>query len=101
MLCKHGIAPPRCHAFDIVSSEAIMSFNKPGCARFGVHSIDHFVLQVPELAQAKHFLDAFGLRIDVANGGFEVRSARSEHRWAGIDQGPSKRLPYLSLNCYA
>lgn len=78
-----------------------MSLNRPGSARYGVHSIDHFALEVPDLAVARHFLDAFGLRLTDSEGGIDVRAGGSDHRWARIDQGPAKRLAYLSLNCYA
>lgn len=78
-----------------------MSFNKNGAARFGIHSIDHFCLEVPELGQARHFLGAFGLRVDERAGSLELRAGDSEHVWARIVQGPRKRLRYLSFNCYA
>jgi catechol 2,3-dioxygenase-like lactoylglutathione lyase family enzyme len=77
-----------------------MSFNLPGCARYGIHSIDHFALEVPELPQARRFLDAFGLRLEDVDGAINVRAAGSAHCWARILPGPCKRLAYLSLNCY-
>jgi len=78
-----------------------MSFNRAGKARYGVHSIDHFALLVPDLGEAKHFLQTFGLRLEESGGGLDVRAADSEHRWARIDKGPSKQLAHLSFNCYA
>jgi catechol 2,3-dioxygenase-like lactoylglutathione lyase family enzyme len=78
-----------------------MSLNRPGSARYGVHSIDHFALQLPDMGQARHFLEAFGLRLAANDTGFDVRTAGDEHRWAHIQQGPAKRLLYLSFNCYA
>lgn len=70
-------------------------------ALFGIHSIDHFALQVPDLEQARHFLHAFGLRLDDRGDGFDVRAFGDAHRWAHISPGPAKRLAYLSFNCYA
>lgn len=78
-----------------------MSLNKPGGARFGIHSIDHFALEVPDLALARHFIGTFGLRIRDTETGFDLYADGSEHRWARIAHGPRKRMAYLSLNCYA
>jgi catechol 2,3-dioxygenase-like lactoylglutathione lyase family enzyme len=78
-----------------------MSFNKDGAARFGIHSIDHFCLEVPELEQARHFLLAFGLRLTEREGGIDVRARDGDHVWARIEQGPRKRLRHISFNCYA
>jgi catechol 2,3-dioxygenase-like lactoylglutathione lyase family enzyme len=77
-----------------------MSATQPVNARFGVHSIDHFALQVPDLQQARHFLDAFGLCLTEREHGIDVRTANDPHCWARIDAGPRKRLVYLSFNCY-
>lgn len=77
-----------------------MSFNKDDAARFGIHSIDHFCLDVPELDEARRFLQAFGLRVADRAGGIDVRARDGDHVWARIEQGPCKRLRYLSFNCY-
>ena len=44
--------------------------------RYGVHSIDHFALEIPDLAKGKHFFDNFGLRVEEKP---EVR-ARAERK---------------------
>lgn len=82
-----------------------MSWNLPGEARFGVHSIDHFALEVPSLQEAHRFFEAFGLRVTRIGSGrqpehLELRASASEHVWARIFAGPSKRLAYLSLSCF-
>ncbi|PND32737.1 metapyrocatechase [Achromobacter sp. HZ01] len=77
-----------------------MSFNKPDSARYGVHSIDHFALQVPDLEQAERFLRAFGLEVAHAGGALELRCAGDDHCWSRIVGGGPKQLAYLSLNCY-
>ena len=68
-----------------------------------VHSIDHFALNVPSLAEGRHFFDAFGL--DVADvpgrsGELDVRAADG-HRWARLIEATRKSLAYLSFNAYA
>jgi len=40
-----------------------MSWNLPGEPRYGVHSIDHFALEVPALADAEKFFTLFGLKV--------------------------------------
>jgi len=69
--------------------------------RPGVHSIDHFALEVPDLALAKKFFDTFGLRVEERPDGLHLYASASPHRWARLMKGERKRLAYLSLNCYA
>lgn len=77
-----------------------MSFNQPGDARFGVHSVDHFALAVPALAQARHFFEHFGLDVRASGDALELRAYGSDHVWARLYAGPAKRLAYLSLSCW-
>ncbi|MBR8403876.1 VOC family protein [Burkholderia cenocepacia] len=67
-----------------------------------VHSIDHFALNVPSIGDAARFFHAFGL--DVATAGvqgqeLELRAADG-HRWARILPALTKRLAWLSFNCF-
>ncbi|GAC1317333.1 MAG: VOC family protein [Collimonas sp.] len=71
-------------------------------ARAGVHSIDHFALNVPSIEDAELFFDAFGLdvrSIDAQGEELELRAADG-HRWARILKENHKSLAYLSFNCY-
>ncbi|MCY1210791.1 Manganese-dependent 2,3-dihydroxybiphenyl 1,2-dioxygenase [compost metagenome] len=68
--------------------------------RYAVHSIDHYALEVPDLAVAEHFLDAFGLALRRHAGWLEAY-ASDGHCWARFHEGERKRLAYLSFNCYA
>ena len=72
-------------------------------SRAGVHSIDHFALNVPSLAEAQRFFDAFGLDVrTVGTDGQELElRAGDGHRWARILAADKKSLAYLSFNCYA
>ncbi|WP_080441595.1 VOC family protein [Burkholderia ubonensis] len=73
-------------------------------ARVGaaVHSIDHFALEVPSIADAEDFFCAFGLNVTHADGpgGALDLLAGDGHRWARILPANCKRLAYLSFNCF-
>lgn len=68
--------------------------------RHAVHSIDHYALEVPDLAVAEHFFDAFGL-IPLRKGNSLDVFAGDQHCWARFYEGEQKRLAYLSFNCFA
>ena len=65
----------------------------------GVHSIDHFALNVPSLPEAENFFGKFGLDVKQVDGGLDIR-AGDGHRWARILPSDHKSLAYLSFNCY-
>ncbi|AJW98629.1 VOC family protein [Burkholderia gladioli pv. gladioli] len=71
-------------------------------SRAGVHSIDHFALNVPSLSEAQRFFDAFGL--DVTPAGVDAQElelrAADGHRWARIFAAGRKSLAYLRFNCF-
>lgn len=71
-------------------------------SRAGVHSIDHFALNVPSLAEAQRFFDAFGLDVTaVGTGGQELElRAADGRRWARVFAADRKSLAYLRFNCY-
>ena len=64
-----------------------------------VHSIDHFALNVPSLADAERFFSAFGLDVAANTAELELRAADG-HRWARILPASGKSLAYLSFNCF-
>ncbi|WP_433705539.1 VOC family protein [Paraburkholderia sacchari] len=70
-------------------------------ARFGIHSIDHFALDVPDLGEASRFLDAFGFELEPQPGELLLRTPQSDHVWARVREGARKQLAYLALNCFA
>ncbi|UDM52777.1 VOC family protein [Cupriavidus sp. MP-37] len=72
---------------------------QPAAARYAVHSIDYFTLEVPDLAVAEHFLLSFGLTVQRKEDCLDVFAA-DRHRWARFYEGESKRLAYLSFNCF-
>ena len=66
----------------------------------GVHSIDHFALNVPSLSDAENFFTAFGLDVTRSNDCLDI-SAGDGHRWARLLPSDRKSLAYLSFNCFA
>ena len=98
-----------------------MSWNLPGEPRYGVHSIAHFALEVPVLADAETFFTLFGLDVSHEPAGppqgripesaarrssdysdrLALRTIGDPLPWSYIHQGPRKRLAYLSFNCFA
>jgi catechol 2,3-dioxygenase-like lactoylglutathione lyase family enzyme len=68
----------------------------------GVHSIDHFALEVPDLAEARRFYTLFGLDVRDRDDAVELYTHGNPHCWAVIRQGTGpKRLSYLSFGIYA
>lgn len=74
----------------------------PGAATgLGVHSLDHFVLTVPDLERARDFYCDFGL--DVRGGGdsLALRTFGHDQQWGVLVEGRRKKLHHLSFGCYA
>jgi catechol 2,3-dioxygenase-like lactoylglutathione lyase family enzyme len=67
----------------------------------GIHSIDHFGLQVPDLTVARSFYDAFGLNARATGDSLELYTHGHPHCWGRIVQAPVKQLRYLSFGLYA
>lgn len=76
-----------------------MSITHYPSAKCSVHSIDHYALDVPDLALAQIFFEAFGLLVERREPGLRLRTAHSDHVWASILQGNAKQLSYLCFNC--
>ncbi|MCS2160500.1 VOC family protein [Scandinavium sp. H11S7] len=65
----------------------------------GVHSIDHFSLFVPSLAEAEYFYRSFGLITENKETELTL-TAGDGHLWAKIYPAERKSLAYISFNCY-
>lgn len=66
-----------------------------------IHSIDRFVLSVPDLAVAEKYFSTFGL--DVRNHGqrLDLYTFGHDHCWGSVhESGKPKKLEYLSLGVY-
>jgi catechol 2,3-dioxygenase-like lactoylglutathione lyase family enzyme len=74
---------------------------KKRAGALGVHSIDHFAVQVPDLASARSFYEAFGLDVRDENDGLALYATGSPHCWARYTAGTVKQLAYLCFGIFA
>lgn len=81
-----------------------MNQNSPSGRRtnsLGVHSIDHFAVEVPDLEAARTFYTLFGLDVRERDDTLELYTVGNPHRWAVLSRGgDAKRLRYLSFGIY-
>ncbi len=68
--------------------------------RLGVHSLDRFVLAVPDITAAQRFYSDFGLDAVAAGGALELKTFNHDHRWGVVVEGKRKKLHHLSFGCY-
>ena len=80
---------------------AIRGFVPPAGNRLGVHSLDHFVLAVPDLAVAAKFYGSFGLDVREDGNTLALRTFGHDQRWGSVIEGGRKRLHHVSFGCYA
>jgi catechol 2,3-dioxygenase-like lactoylglutathione lyase family enzyme len=66
-----------------------------------IHSVDEFVLSVPDLAQARHFYSSFGLDVHDEDGTLGLYTHGHEHRWGRVIAGRTKRLLWLAFGVHA
>jgi catechol 2,3-dioxygenase len=66
----------------------------------GVHSLDRFVLAVPDLLPAQRFYADFGLDVQSAGNALALKTAGQDHPWGLLIEGRRKRLHHLSFGCY-
>lgn len=67
----------------------------------GIHSLDHFAFDVPDLNEAAQFYTDFGLEVKrVGESGLELYTFGNPHCWAKITQGSQKKLRYLSFGAF-
>ena len=71
---------------------------RPGV--LGIHSLDHFSMTVPKLAEAARFYGAFGLDVRNEKDGLGIYTFGHKHRWAILREGPHKKLDYLSFGAF-
>lgn len=67
----------------------------------GVHSLDHFCLTVPDLAQAADFYNAFGLNVEGDGKALGLRTQGRSHQWGLLLEGSRKQIQHLSFGAYA
>ena len=67
----------------------------------GVHSLDQFVLAVPDANVAQDFYGNFGLDVVRDGNTLAIMTFGHEHRWGSVVEGKTKALHHLSFGCYA
>jgi catechol 2,3-dioxygenase-like lactoylglutathione lyase family enzyme len=67
----------------------------------GVHSLDHFCFEVPDLAVARHFYEAFGLDVRGDGDRLELYAYGHPHRWGLVLKGEAKRVAHASFGIFA
>jgi catechol 2,3-dioxygenase-like lactoylglutathione lyase family enzyme len=67
----------------------------------GIHSLDQFVLSVPDVLVAEKFYKDFGLDVYRSGNALTLKTLGNSHRWGGVIEGGRKRLHHLSFGCYA
>src|SRR5579875_1102738 len=68
----------------------------------GVHSLDQFVLQVPDATKAEDFYGNFGLDLRRDGNVLMLKTFGHHHRWGSVVEGSQKKaLHHLSFGCYA
>src|SRR3569833_3388397 len=67
----------------------------------GVHSLDQFVLQVPDASKAEDFYGNFGLDVRRDGNVLALKTFGHNHRWGSVVEGAQKKaLHHLSFGCY-
>jgi catechol 2,3-dioxygenase-like lactoylglutathione lyase family enzyme len=67
-----------------------------------VHSLDQFVLAVPDASVAEDFYRNFGLDVQANDNTLEIKTFGHDHRWGTVVEGATtKALHHLSFGCYA
>ncbi len=67
----------------------------------GVHSLDQFVLAVPDAAVAQEFYGNFGLDVQRNGNTLAIKTFGHGHRWGSVVEGAkAKALHHLSFGCY-
>ena len=67
----------------------------------GIHSLDQFVLSVPDVNVADDFYTNFGLNMVRNGNALQLKTFGHEHAWGSVIEGKTKALHHLSFGCYA
>lgn len=66
----------------------------------GVHSLNHFVMSVPDLHEAERFHTTFGLDVVNHQKGYALRTENCETDWGYFVEGSGKQLQHLSFGVF-
>lgn len=67
--------------------------------KIGVHSIDHYALNIPDLDEGRRFYETFGLRTEKRGDHVALR-ARGDHVWGRLHPADRRSLRSLTFNCH-
>src|SRR6218665_2873635 len=77
------------------------AISRPGEGHLGVHSLNHFVISVPDLHEAERFHTAFGLEVENGSEGYAVRTEGHDTDWGYFVEGSrNKQLQHLSFGVF-
>lgn len=65
-----------------------------------VHSVDEVAFTVPDLAEARHFYEHFGLDVREEDGGLALYTHGHAHRWVRLLRGECKQLQWVAFGVY-
>lgn len=66
--------------------------------KIGVHSLDHYALNIPDLEEGRRFYETFGLRVDDDDDHLALR-ARGDHVWGKLYASGKRSLRSVTFNC--
>jgi catechol 2,3-dioxygenase-like lactoylglutathione lyase family enzyme len=66
----------------------------------GIHSLNHFVMAVPDLHEAERFHTAFGLTVVDHRSGYAIRTDDHDNDWGYFVEGPRKQFQHLSFGVF-
>jgi catechol 2,3-dioxygenase len=67
----------------------------------GIHSLNEFVLQVPDLKVAEDFYTSFGLDVREENNALKLRTFGNDQVWGSVVEGRFKKTHHLSFGAFA
>jgi catechol 2,3-dioxygenase-like lactoylglutathione lyase family enzyme len=65
------------------------------------HSVDEYVISVPDLEEARTFYTTFGLNVVDEGEGLALYAFNNPHRYARLVKGERKRLLWIAFGIYA
>jgi catechol 2,3-dioxygenase-like lactoylglutathione lyase family enzyme len=74
--------------------------DRSGAKVLAVHSVEDFVLGVPDLEQAAHFYASFGLDVRREGATLGLYTFGHAHRWGRVLQRSQKRLLWVTFGIY-
>ena len=66
----------------------------------GVHSVDHFVLEVPDLELGRQFYANFGLGVREVRSSLHLCAGEDSHCWGILTEGSKKRLHSITFGAF-